>query len=93
MRQHARLFYGVIAVAPLGTAVSNLSLKLNTTGTFQVAKLLVTPSIVLLQFVMFGTRVSTRRILWLLLVLIGVGLFSVQVCARIVGVTVLSFSV
>eukprot|EP01052_Picozoa_sp_SAG31_P025785 SAG31_NODE_2283_length_6016_cov_17.773872_4_plen_196_part_00 len=45
----------------LGTALSNLSLELNSVGTSQLAKLLVVPAIVIVQYLIYGEVVSRPK--------------------------------
>ena len=65
----------VVGVAP---GLNNLSLKLNSVGFYTIVKLLVTPMIVLLEYVLEGKTVTRPRVLALAAIALGVGLSSVS---------------
>ncbi|XP_048228062.1 nucleotide-sugar uncharacterized transporter 1 isoform X2 [Ricinus communis] len=64
-------------VMSLSTGLANVSLKYNNVGFYQMAKIAVTPSIVLLEFIWFGKRVSFSKVVALTVVSIGVAVATV----------------
>jgi hypothetical protein len=62
----------------LGTPLNNISLRYNSVGVAQLSKLLVTPGVLLAQWVLVSERVSVARCGWLLLCSMGVGLATVS---------------
>ena len=56
--------------------LGNLSLSLNTVGFYQLAKIMTTPTVVLLNFIIFRRTISTTMLLAILSVCVGVGLTS-----------------
>lgn len=64
-------------VMSLSTGFANVSLKYNSVGFYQMAKLAVTPSIVLAEFVSFGKKVSYSKVFALTVVSIGVAVATV----------------
>ena len=56
--------------------LGNLSLSLNTVGFYQLAKVMTTPTVVLLNFILFGKTISATMLLAILSVCLGVGLTS-----------------
>ncbi|XP_065850601.1 nucleotide-sugar uncharacterized transporter 1 isoform X1 [Euphorbia lathyris] len=65
-------------VMALSTGLANLSLKYNSVGFYQMAKILVTPSIVLLEFLWFRKRVAFAKVVALAVVSIGVAVATVS---------------
>lgn len=65
----------VVGVAP---ALNNLSLRFNSLGFYQVAKLLVTPSIVCLDRLWGGRAMSRARAVSLVAICVGVGVACVN---------------
>jgi solute carrier family 35 protein E3 len=65
------------AALGIATPVSNLSLKLNSVGVYTIAKLMVTPAIVLVEYFLRGKTVSCTRVFLLLIVAVGVAINSV----------------
>lgn len=61
----------------LGTPLNNMSLRYNSIGVAQLSKLLVTPGVLMAQWVLASERVSAARCGWLLLCSIGVGVATV----------------
>ena len=61
----------------LGTPLNNVSLRYNSVGVAQLSKLLVTPGVLLAQWILAAERVSAARCGWLLLCSIGVGVATV----------------
>ncbi|KAL5974100.1 hypothetical protein ACLOJK_030763 [Asimina triloba] len=59
-------------VMSLSTGLANISLKYNSVGFYQMAKIAVTPTIVLSEFLFFGKRVSFQKVLALTVVSVGV---------------------
>jgi len=72
----------------LATPVSNISLKLNSIGVYTMAKLLVTPAIAAVEYVLRGKSVSVWRSFWLFCVALGVGGNSVMDLEASVGGTI-----
>ncbi|KAG6769377.1 hypothetical protein POTOM_025008 [Populus tomentosa] len=64
-------------VMSLSTGLANVSLKYNSVGFYQMAKIAVTPSIVLAEFIWFKKRVSFSKVLALTVVSIGVAVATV----------------
>ncbi|OAY46445.2 nucleotide-sugar uncharacterized transporter 1 [Manihot esculenta] len=64
-------------VMSLSTGLANVSLKYNSVGFYQMAKIAVTPSIVLLEFVWFKKRVSVSKVVALTVVSVGVAVATV----------------
>ncbi|KAK7329722.1 hypothetical protein VNO77_23898 [Canavalia gladiata] len=64
-------------VMSLSTGLANVSLKYNSVGFYQMAKIAVTPSIVMAEFVLFGKKVSWPKALALAVVSIGVAVATV----------------
>ncbi|KDP46643.1 hypothetical protein JCGZ_13599 [Jatropha curcas] len=64
-------------VMSLSTGLANVSLKYNSVGFYQMAKIAVTPSIVLLEFIWFNKRVSFLKVISLTVVSIGVAVATV----------------
>ncbi|XP_027331903.1 nucleotide-sugar uncharacterized transporter 1-like [Abrus precatorius] len=64
-------------VMSLSTGLANVSLKYNSIGFYQMAKIAVTPSIVMAEFVLFRKKVSLPKALALTVVSIGVAVATV----------------
>ncbi|KAG8363094.1 hypothetical protein BUALT_Bualt12G0057100 [Buddleja alternifolia] len=64
-------------VMSLSTGLANVSLKYNSVGFYQMAKIAVTPAIVLAEFILFRKRISTRKVLALAVVSVGVAVATV----------------
>ncbi|KAJ4845747.1 hypothetical protein Tsubulata_032860 [Turnera subulata] len=64
-------------VMSLSTGLANVSLKYNSVGFYQMAKIAVTPSIVLAEFIWFNKRVSFAKVVALAVVSIGVAVATV----------------
>ncbi|XP_059634560.1 nucleotide-sugar uncharacterized transporter 2 isoform X2 [Cornus florida] len=64
-------------VMSLSTGLANVSLKYNSVGFYQMAKIAVTPTIVLAEFILFRKKVSFQKVLALAVVSIGVAVASV----------------
>ncbi|XP_019431126.1 PREDICTED: solute carrier family 35 member E3-like isoform X2 [Lupinus angustifolius] len=64
-------------VMSLSTGFANVSLKYNSIGFYQMAKIAVTPSIVLAEFVLYRKKVSLQKVLALVMVSIGVAVATV----------------
>ncbi|KAF9616328.1 hypothetical protein IFM89_029104 [Coptis chinensis] len=64
-------------VMSLSNGLANVSLKFNSVGFYQMAKIAVTPTIVLAEFVLFGKKVSYQKVLALAIVSIGVAVATV----------------
>ncbi|XP_073150813.1 nucleotide-sugar uncharacterized transporter 1-like [Henckelia pumila] len=64
-------------VMSLSTGLANVSLKYNSVGFYQMAKIAVTPAIVLAEFVLFGKRISARKVFALTFVSVGVAVATV----------------
>ncbi|KAL6520577.1 hypothetical protein OROMI_032137 [Orobanche minor] len=64
-------------VMSLSTGLANVSLKYNSVGFYQMAKIAVTPAIVLAEFVLLRKRISTRKVLALTAVSVGVAVATV----------------
>ncbi|GAU40181.1 hypothetical protein TSUD_374890 [Trifolium subterraneum] len=64
-------------VMSLSTGFANVSLKYNSIGFYQMAKIAVTPSIVFAEFVLYRKKVSLLKVLALTVVSIGVAVATV----------------
>ncbi|OVA13049.1 Triose-phosphate transporter domain [Macleaya cordata] len=64
-------------VMSLSNGLANVSLKYNSVGFYQMAKIAVTPTIVLAEFVFFRKRVSYQKVIALTVVSIGVAVATV----------------
>ncbi|KAJ0986921.1 hypothetical protein J5N97_005277 [Dioscorea zingiberensis] len=64
-------------VMSFSTGLANISLKHNSVGFYQMAKIAVTPTIVLAEFILFRKKVSTQKALALAVVSIGVAVATV----------------
>ncbi|RWR91477.1 hypothetical protein CKAN_02063200 [Cinnamomum micranthum f. kanehirae] len=64
-------------VMSLSNGLANVSLKYNSVGFYQMAKIAVTPTIVLAEFVFFSKRVTSQKVLALTVVSIGVAVATV----------------
>ncbi|KAJ0962234.1 hypothetical protein J5N97_030062 [Dioscorea zingiberensis] len=64
-------------VMSLSTGLANVSLKYNSVGFYQMAKIAVTPTIVLAEFVLFRKTVSYQKVLALTVVSVGVAVSTV----------------
>ncbi|XP_058068090.1 nucleotide-sugar uncharacterized transporter 2-like [Magnolia sinica] len=64
-------------VMSLSNGLANISLKFNSVGFYQMAKIAVTPTIVLAEFVLFRKTVSFQKVLSLTVVSIGVAVATV----------------
>ncbi|XP_073262192.1 nucleotide-sugar uncharacterized transporter 1 isoform X2 [Populus alba] len=64
-------------VMSFSTGLANVSLKYNSVGFYQMAKIAVTPSIVLAEFIWFKKRVSFSKVVALTVVSIGVAVATV----------------
>ena len=67
-----------IILAVVGVPLNNLSLRLNGVGTYQLLKLLVTPAICILNYIMLGELISLKRSCILVLVCAGVSLATLS---------------
>ncbi|KAA8522730.1 hypothetical protein F0562_009108 [Nyssa sinensis] len=64
-------------VMSFSTGLANVSLKYNSVGFYQMAKIAVTPTIVLAEFILFHKKVTFQKVLALTVVSIGVAVASV----------------
>ncbi|KAJ6812272.1 putative membrane protein-like [Iris pallida] len=64
-------------VMSLSNGLANVSLKYNSVGFYQMAKIAVTPTIVLAEFMLFQKRVSYQKVAALTIVSIGVAIATV----------------
>ncbi|KAK3008704.1 hypothetical protein RJ639_015253 [Escallonia herrerae] len=60
------------AVMAFASGLANTSLKHNSVGFYQMAKISVTPTIVLAEFILFGKTISFNKVLALVVVSLGV---------------------
>ncbi|KAH0458840.1 hypothetical protein IEQ34_011654 [Dendrobium chrysotoxum] len=65
------------AVMSFSTGLSNISLKHNSVGFYQMAKISVTPTIALAEFLFFSKKVTLYKVLALVVVSIGVAIATV----------------
>lgn len=64
-------------VMSLSNGLANVSLKYNSVGFYQMAKIAVTPTIVLAEFLLFRKKVSYKKVLALTVVSVGVAVATV----------------
>ncbi|GLJ12788.1 hypothetical protein SUGI_0197760 [Cryptomeria japonica] len=64
-------------VMAFSNGLANLSLKCNSVGFYQMAKIAVTPTIVLVEFLFFGKKVSFQKALALIVVSLGVAIATI----------------
>ncbi|EOY32101.1 Nucleotide/sugar transporter family protein isoform 1 [Theobroma cacao] len=64
-------------VMSLSTGLANVSLKYNSVGFYQMAKIAVTPSIVLAEFIWYKKKVTFSKVIALTVVSIGVAIATV----------------
>lgn len=64
-------------VMSLSNGLANVSLKYNSVGFYQMAKIAVTPTIVLAEFLLFRKKVSFEKVLALTVVSVGVAVATV----------------
>ncbi|GLT97410.1 hypothetical protein SLE2022_149770 [Rubroshorea leprosula] len=64
-------------VMSFSTGLANVSLKYNSVGFYQMAKIAVTPSIVLAEFIWYRKRVSFSKVIALTVVSIGIAVATV----------------
>ena len=67
-----------IALAVVGVPLNNLSLRLNGVGTYQLLKLLVTPGICILNYMILKELISLKRSLILVLVCVGIAIATMS---------------
>ncbi|KAL9686659.1 hypothetical protein QQ045_031052 [Rhodiola kirilowii] len=65
-------------VMSFSTGLANVSLKYNSVGFYQMAKIAVTPSIVLAEFILIGKKVSYIKVFSLAVVSVGVAVATVS---------------
>lgn len=65
------------AVMAFASGLANTSLKLNSVGFYQMAKIAVTPTIVLAEFIIFRKTISFKKVLALAVVSVGVAVATV----------------
>lgn len=65
------------AVMSFSTGLANISLKHNSVGFYQMAKIAVTPTIALVEFVLFRKLMSFNKVFALTVVSVGVGVATV----------------
>ncbi|KMZ66557.1 Nucleotide/sugar transporter family protein [Zostera marina] len=70
-------FIAIGMVTSLSNGLANVSLKYNSVGFYQMAKIAVTPTIVLAEFMIFRKTVSSVKVLALSVVSIGVSVATV----------------
>ncbi|EFJ22226.1 hypothetical protein SELMODRAFT_105421, partial [Selaginella moellendorffii] len=69
--------FGLGIVMAFSNGLANVSLKYNSVGFYQMAKIAVTPTIVLSEFMLFAKRVSIQKVLALAVVSVGVAIATV----------------
>jgi len=77
-RQHFAHFVALMVTWSTCNVLSNVSLERNSVGFYQMMKLLTTPTVVVVNFVAYGERVSFAQLVALLATCIGVGLATVS---------------
>ncbi|KAK6151436.1 hypothetical protein DH2020_014071 [Rehmannia glutinosa] len=73
------IFFVVVSgiVMSLSTGLANVSLKYNSVGFYQMAKIAVTPAIVFSEFILFRKKISVQKVLALAVVSFGVAVATV----------------
>ncbi|XP_020590326.1 uncharacterized membrane protein At1g06890 isoform X3 [Phalaenopsis equestris] len=66
------------AVMSFSTGLSNISLKHNSVGFYQMAKISVTPTIALAEFLLFSKKVTLYKVIALAVVSVGVAVATVS---------------
>ncbi|KAK4275287.1 hypothetical protein QN277_018399 [Acacia crassicarpa] len=66
------------AIMAFASGLANTSLKYNSVGFYQMAKIAVTPTIVLAEFMLFGKTISSQKALALVVVSVGVAIATVS---------------
>ncbi|KAE9602448.1 putative sugar phosphate transporter domain-containing protein [Lupinus albus] len=74
---HLSALFSLGFVMSLSTGLANVSLKYNSIGFYQMAKIAVTPSIVMAEFILYRKKVSWTKALALTVVSIGVAVATV----------------
>ncbi|KAK2976522.1 hypothetical protein RJ640_019458 [Escallonia rubra] len=74
-RRSSLMFLGFVMC--LSTGLANFSLNFNSVGFYQMAKIAVTPAIVLAEFMIFQRRISYQKVLALAVASIGVAVATV----------------
>ncbi|CAL0306992.1 unnamed protein product [Lupinus luteus] len=74
---HLSALFSLGFVMSLSTGLANVSLKYNSVGFYQMAKIAVTPSIVMAEFLLYRKKVSWPKALALTVVSIGVAVATV----------------
>ncbi|VFQ58696.1 unnamed protein product [Cuscuta campestris] len=69
--------FGLGAVMAFASGLANTSLKHNSVGFYQMAKIAVTPTIVIAEFILFRKKISFCKVLALLVVSVGVAVATV----------------
>nr|GMD57945.1 uncharacterized membrane protein At1g06890-like [Ipomoea batatas] len=65
------------AVMAFASGLANTSLKHNSVGFYQMAKIAVTPTIVIVEFILYTRKISFQKVLALLVVSVGVAVATV----------------
>jgi solute carrier family 35, member E3 len=69
--------------------LGNFSLAFNSVGFYQLAKVMTTPTVVLLNFVLFGTKISKETLLAIAAVCVGVTLVNAKLAlSNMLGTTI-----
>ena len=69
--------------------LNNLSLTFNPIGFYQLSKIMTTPSVVFINFALFGIKISRSKLVAVLLSCLGVGLVSsVSIGKDLVGISI-----
>lgn len=76
--QHRMPFYGLVVSWALCTPLSNGSLQQNSVGFYQMAKILTTPTVVLVNYLVYKELISWKQGGWLCGACIGVGLVTIN---------------
>lgn len=77
-RRHGRPFVGLVIAWTLCNALSNVSLERNSVGFYQMTKIMVTPTVVAVDFIAYGKVATLAQLTCLLSTCAGVGLVSVN---------------
>jgi solute carrier family 35 protein E3 len=75
---------------------NNLSIKNNTVGFYQISKIMVTPTVVGIEIILYRKRISTSRVISVLVLLLGIMICTVydkQVSSNPLGIAMASVAV
>eukprot|EP00775_Hariotina_reticulata_P004049 gene4049-4296_t len=75
---------------------NNLSIKVNTVGFYQISKIMITPVVVVVEYLAYGKTVSRQKLLAIVLLMFGITIATAtdsQVSSNLVGIAVACMAV